>query len=359
MRVTLKDIAKKTGLSVASISQILSPTSNRTIFFAESTRAQVRQVAQELGYRPNSAARSITSGRFGSIALLLSHYYYRSLLAPLLLDGISHAAEQLNLHLIVSCLPDNQLMDAERMPKLTRELACDGLLVKYNAHIPENLTQLLTGYQLPLVWINSKDSPCCVYPNDLRAGREVTEVLIAKGHRRIAFVNYTGGPKSGFRHYSQQDRRRGYIQAMQKAGLTPEFHEVPSSIAPSRQIERSLEWLGAGDHATAAVCYGRMEVEALAMTVARLGKSLPGTLDLATFHDQPVQNFGTPVTTALIPEFEIGYQAVQVLAEQIAAKAKGEPIQRVVRSLPMRIEALENPMSEYSAREVHRALQMP
>jgi len=341
MRVTLKDVAERAGLSVATISQILNPVSNRTAFFAESTRAQVRQIAEEMGYRANTAARSTATGTFGAVALLLSHYYYRSLLPPLLLDGITHAAEQNDLHLIVSHLPDHKLSDPKVVPKLARELACDGLLVNYNAEVPEDLSDLIDKHRLPAVWINSKDHRACVHPDDFKAARDLTQKFIEAGHTRIAYVDYTFDRKSVGHHYSCADRLAGYEKAMLAVKLSPlvigtnGFVELPDRVSLTKQ------WIIGPGAPSAVICYGIPETNALLETAARLRISMPHQLCLGTFHDQPVRHFEQLIPTALLPEFEIGYQTVKILCAHILLINAGKRPAIVRKALPMQIENSE------------------
>ncbi len=320
MSVTLQDIANHANVSLPTASQILSPLSKRAGLFSEATRQRVRRAADELCYRPNSSARSMATGRFGAVTLVLSHHDNRSILPHSLLAGIEGSLASTDLHLMIARLPDQKLTDAGAMPKLMRELASDGLLINYNAHIPSRMIELVDQYRLPSVWINTKQTNACVYPDDERAGYELTKLLLENGHERIAFVDYTYGLRPKEPHYSNPDRRAGYRRAMREARLAPRIVCGAGNILRSERIEFSRQWIEAPDHPTGVVCYTHHESAAILATADRLGLSVPRDLAVVTVHDEPAHHYDISIPTAVLPEREIGSRAVTLLAAQIATK---------------------------------------
>src|SRR5690349_18023437 len=108
MSVTIKEIAQHTGLSIPTVGNVLGRSAGR---YSQATRQRVMKAAQELGYRPNSSARAMRSGKIGCAALVLSRSH-PSILShiPLgLLDGLDDELAQHNMHLTVSRLTDEQL----------------------------------------------------------------------------------------------------------------------------------------------------------------------------------------------------------------------------------------------------------
>lgn len=317
MAVTIKQVAARSGLSVPTVSHVLS---GRGDTYREATRRRVMQAAQDLGYRPNGFARAIRSGRFNAVALLLSTTSHRSSVFVDMLDGIQDALIAQEMRLTLAKLPDEKLTRRGHVPRVLREWSCDGLLINYNTAIPQALIEQIADYGVASIWINSKQQADCVYPNDFDAGRRATRRLLELGHRRIAWVCYA--PHSpdnlGPAHYSVADRRAGYLDAMHHAGLTPQC--IDQVVPPAQRAAYSQGWLEQPDRPTAIVTYSaEMAWPALYVATAHLGLKVPRDLSAITFEESLATEMGLAVDTLLIPEYAVGHTATQMLLEKIKA----------------------------------------
>ena len=119
--MTIKDIARHTGLSVPTIGNVLGRSGGR---YSAQTRARVMKAARELGYRPNASARAMRRGRIGCAALVLSrsHQQTHSYIPAGLLDGIDDELARHDMHLTISRLSDEEL-SADNFAELIRDLA--------------------------------------------------------------------------------------------------------------------------------------------------------------------------------------------------------------------------------------------
>ena len=310
MRTTLKDVAERSELSVQTVSRILNGHGAQ---YQEATRERVQQIADTLGYRANSSAKAMRSGRFGNIALLLSEYFPLSLLPVLLREGIQDILKENDLNLILARFADEDLTSRERTPRILRELMADGLLINYNTDLPQPMKELVTQYKIPAVWINSRHAADCVYPDDFDAGRRAAERLLALGHRRIAFVYSTET-----RHYSFTDRLSGYGRAMQEAGLTPRQMLVPIDLSSKETILRATAFMDGEDKQTGFVIYTDDPVVMLLTGALLRSRSIPEETAFIAFHDVALSRQGLPVDTMLLPEREVGCAATRMLLEKIA-----------------------------------------
>ena len=330
MRTTIKQIAERSGLSIPTVSRILS---NKGEAHQLSTREKVLQVARELGYRPNMSARAMRQGRTGTVALLQSGTdQARSLLPAELLAGILDATAEHDLHLTVAALPDVKLTDDGYLPKILREWAADGLLINYNAAIPETMVNIIQEHELPAVWINSMQATDCVFPDDENAAQQATEYLLRLGHERIAYATMGGAG-----HYSDAARRTGYETAMRAAGKTPRTLVVFGVRDNARDavIPAALEMLRGPDAPTALLCYNTQAVQAAAYLAATLGIILPHSLSLIGFCVSPYEALGIRNTdTMVLPEFEMGRVAVDMLIRKIEHPQIANP----PRPIPFRLE---------------------
>src|SRR4051794_33407113 len=210
MSVTIKEIARRTGLSIPTVGNVLGRSASR---YSADTRRRVLEACQELGYKPNASARAMRQGRFGCAALVLSrNKQSHSHIPNGLLDGLDDALAQHDMHLTVSRLTDEELTRGDFLPKVLRESMADGMIVNYTHEIPQAMLDLIHAHHAPAVWLNAKLKEDCVYPDDFGAAKAATEHLLALGHRRIAFLHLISSifgesfaqAKSKF-HYSVSD----------------------------------------------------------------------------------------------------------------------------------------------------------
>jgi LacI family transcriptional regulator len=331
MAVTIRHVAEKSGLSLMTVSSILN---NKAQLFRPETRNRVLRAAEELGYRPNAMARATRSGRFGCVALLQSSLPHRSVLPAGLLGGIQHAVAEHNLQLILADLPDSKLTDEAYVPSILRQLTVDGLLVNYNAGIPQRLVELVQQFKLPAVWVNSKHSIDCIHPNDVQAGEMVTRRLLELGHRRIAYVDYAFGHEDSVVHYSTTDRYDGYASVMREAGLAPQLYRPRHKLPDHERLQASHRLLSGADRPTALIAYNVNTAGPLLYAAACAGLRVPEMLSVATFFDERSSGMGIEYGGARLAEYDMGQQAVTMLLKKI-----GDPSAVPGRALPLLWEA--------------------
>jgi LacI family transcriptional regulator len=325
--ITAGDIAARLGLAPTTVHHVLAGRGDRVRIKAE-TQRRVLDAARELGYRPNASAKAISTGRFGSAALLQATRI--NALPAGLLGGITKALEANGMHLSVAQLPREAEDDPRFFPKIIRELTADGLLVNQSLGIGPEVVEAVRAQRIPTVWINARRDSDCVHPDDFGAGRMAAEHLLELGHRRIVFVNLRPpAPLVGTEmHYSEADRYGGYAAAMKDAGLTPQppilLPPVPTNRAEAMEdaradeMERMLRETPAAQRPTALVSYGLNSALPVLIGAARAGLSVPRDLSLIIFHDGIDQLVGVPVTAVQHSTGQMGEEAVKMLLEKIA-----------------------------------------
>jgi LacI family transcriptional regulator len=286
-----------------------------------------------MGYRPSSSARATRTGQTGCYALVLSTDFVVSMLPAEMLTGIQENMLREDRHLILATLPDAKLTSEGFVPKILRELAADGLLINYNAKIPQQMIDLIATYRIPSVWINSKQSHNCVHPDDLGGARLATQRLLQHGHRRIAYVDYNNMPDNPASHYSAIDRWAGYAAMMIDAGLTPR-RVGNNQIARAGQVQSDLRAVLTGpDRPTALICYSGRESRAAYHVAALSGLDVPRDLSILRFGVGPYDDLGFEFTVANIPEREVGRRAVEMLDDKIKSPAQPQPTVAVPYSI--------------------------
>lgn len=306
MAVTLSQIAAVTGLSKPTVTRILGSDSHK---FNPETRRRVIEMAARMGYRPNSAARAVGSGRFNCVALLLGYSSARSDLPEGLLRGVHDELAQHNMHLNITRLPDQQLTSNGFVPKVLRENMADGILVNYTHDIPTRMLELIRAHHAPAVWVNSDLPNDCVRPDDVGGARQITEYLLIRGHRRIAYVKFDAS-----NHYSRESRQQGYRQAMAQAGRTPWVvdHQVPGN--EHLAVARTL--LTGADRATALIVRPE-DAATFAVVAASLGLSIPSDVSLACIANRGFSMLGMEMTCVCVPSAVEGAAAVKMIRRKI------------------------------------------
>lgn len=302
-------------MSVATVGHILGSKPHR---HSKDTSRRVIENAALLGYRPNSSAKAVASGRFHCVTLLLSTDPHRSNVPDKLLCGIYDALAANDYHLNVVRLTDETLSQPS-LPKFLCQRMTDGILVNYTDRIPQPLLDGIRADRAPAVWLNSKQDADCVRPDDFGAGKLATEHLLELGHRNILYAVYDT------QHYSGEDRYRGYRAAMEAAGLPARLERHVASIADWVSIARN--WFQLPDPPTGVVAYGKYPGQAIAYAGHLRGMRVPDDFSLVVFEGSPAvdDTTGTEYTTCLVPERELGAAAVDMLFKKIEEPAVTRP----------------------------------
>jgi LacI family transcriptional regulator len=309
-------VAQACGVSIRTVSRVLKGAYKGTWPSMAKRAEEIRRAASKLGYRPNTAARAMRSGRFDCVGLLLGRNRFRSDLPPALLAGLHDELADHHIHMIFSRLPDPELASERRVPRLLEELAVDGLLIDYTYDIPPGFVRLVREHGLPVIWVNSKRGGDCVHPDDLGAGRIATKHLLALGHKRIAYVSSMGGVG----HYSERDRRLGCEQAMRHAGKAPMTEVAPGAFRHSPDsLQAYLSLLRQRHRPTGVVSYGPLDA-GLAMRAADLlGLRVPQDLSIVSIDSLQFEPLGMPYTTVMIPEGRMGQEAARMILCKVSA----------------------------------------
>lgn len=318
--VTQQAIADRLGIHRSAVSHVLTGRGEK-MGLPPGRIAQIRSTAQQMGYRPNAAARATSGGRMGAVALLLSTDRGRSRLPDGMFDGICDGLAARNLRLTVARLPDEKLTDPTFVPDVLREWAADGMLIDYTDRIPARMIDLIEASGQPVVWINTKRDCDCVRPDDEAIGRLATERLLALGHRRIAWLEYHTREEVAGYHYSRRDRETGYEKAMRAAGLTPHPAYASRPLGMDERAGFVSDLLHGPKRPTALISYAGYS-HSLATVTQAMGLRVPDDLSLIGFSDPSTlpTHFGATereVAYVVMPEREVGQAAVAMLLEKL------------------------------------------
>ncbi|HEV7301282.1 MAG TPA: LacI family DNA-binding transcriptional regulator [Tepidisphaeraceae bacterium] len=309
MAVTLADIAARSGLSTFTVSNVLG---TRPHLFKPETRERVWAAARELGYRPNSAAKAIATGRFNCISLLMSPMPNRSSLNSEAMRGVHDVVAERGNHLNITWLPDELLTSSTFIPKILKETMADGLLINYFQEIPKALVGLVDVNRIPSIWINSKQGGDCVCPADVAGAEMATRRFIEQGHRDIVLLDCSTST-----HYSAVDRATGYANAMTSASLKPRLVRAAETVPLPDRTAYIRAWLAREPVPTAILCYSETSAHPLMMALCAQGLRVPQDVSVMTFHYSPADSTGIAIDTVIVPDVEVARRGAQMLMKKI------------------------------------------
>ncbi len=308
MVATISDIARQARVSKVTVSNVLRKEGR----FAEATRQRVIKAAREMGYRPSAAARAITQGCFSAVGVLTSTSPGRSVYAPFLGD-LSKACHRHDMSLLISEVEDEKLADRQAVPKLLREWMVDGLIIAYMQNFPRTLAQLIREFRIPSVWMNSKHEADCVYPDDYQGASLGAQYLLQQGHQRIAYVCQLRDS-----HYSAVDRRAGYCDILNEAGLSPEVVYPGDQLIGLKQLFADMKQIfQRDDRPTAVICYSAEECIPTFHAASAVGLRVPEDLSLLALGSDTVIGAGPIVTTIHFDPSAVAVQTIEMLQKKI------------------------------------------
>lgn len=311
---TLADVAKEASVAVSTASIVLSE-SGQFHEIPEVTRERILTAARKLKYQVYAGARQLKRGRTGTIALLLSAEQDRSSLNVELLYAISAELQQRDLGLSFVRMDDESLMG--RDPRFLRQKEVDGVLVNYNINISRRLIDLIHHYEIPAVFINTREVRGAVYFDQHRAAVQVVERLAAQGHRRILFLNFSGN--SANNHYSVSDSVKGYRAAMTRLGLKPWVEDT--AVPRAERLRACRELLSGKRRPTAVFALWESSAVPVIQAAEALGIGIPGQLSLCTTGYPETLSLVNPQPAHIfLPWKEASRVAVQMLLNKIERK---------------------------------------
>jgi LacI family transcriptional regulator len=315
-------IAHEVGVSHSTVRRCLSGAEAR--YGATARRmADIRAVAERLGYVPNSAARALRKGRFDCVALLGSYDRRHGYLPDALMSGIHDRLADHRVRLSMARAEDEVLADCSRLKPLLQRIGADGLLLDYIDHVPEGMAGNLAAMRLPAVWINRDVAHDAVRVDDEAGASLVTDALVRRGRRCIAYVDFSHDRDDPTAHYSARERHDGWQRMARRSGAEgPCFHAL---VPASERLDAARRWLRGLQRTPDAIMGYTAEHAAIVMSAAQLeGLPTPAIADLGAVDNEPWL-LGAAYTCAQLPFAAIAAAAVTLLLDKVAGADGPQP----------------------------------
>lgn len=292
--VTIARVAELAGVSRATVSRVM----NGKATVAPELARRVQLAARELNYQPSIVARSLAVGRTATIALVVP-----DLANPMfqgILRGLSHAAATQGHRLLVA--DTDEKAEEEQALALEARRRCDGLVL-CSPRMPAEALVAIAPQLTPFVLVNREleDVRAPSLTVDYAAGiRDLVSHLLGLGHRRFA---YLAGPPAS----ASNRARLGALRSHQRDGAL-ELVEVACGATFGDGHAAAGHLLDHG--VTAVVAFNDLVAFGALSGLHELGISVPGQMSVTGFDDIPFARYTTPpLTTASVPQGEVGHQA--------------------------------------------------
>ena len=310
--VTIKDVARRAGVSVATVSRVL----NKSGPVSPEAASRIHEAADALHYVPHGGARSLITSKTSTIGVLLPDLYGGFFSE--MIRGIDQTAQQHGYHLLLSG-SHNRRAEMEAAMRAMRGRT-DGLIAMSPHFDAATLVQNLPP-SLPVILLSCEagGAQYQVIAIDNAGGAEaMVKHLLALGHRRIAMVKGEEG------HFDTDERLQGYRTALQAAGIAPDpAYEVQGDFSEASGSRAVKELLALPVPPTAIFCANDSMAIGGLHAVHDAGLRVPADITVVGFDDIPLANYlSPPLSSVHVPIFEMGERA----ATRLIAALKGEPV---------------------------------
>jgi LacI family transcriptional regulator len=312
---TIKDVAREAGVSVGTISNVLSG--------AVPVRAELRErvyaTMKRLDYHPNYVARSLRARSTKTLGMIISDI--TNPFFPQVVRGAEDSAFK-HGYLLITFNTDDQIEREKQIFSVLRSRRVDGVLLVV-APSPTNDTAHIrnaTKAGIPIVCLDrippgvALDS---VSVDNVKAAQVCVRHLINQGHRRIGIITGTLSLPTA------RDRLDGYRAALREAAIKPDPELiVEGDFRQASGYSLAKRLLLQHARPTALFISNGMMTLGTIQALEEMGLMCPRDVAIASFDDLPITGVFQPHLTAVAqPTYQIGYQGAELLIKRVEHKA--------------------------------------
>lgn len=316
MKKTIKDIAREAGVSIATVSFVMN---NKDKNISEATKKRVKDVMKKYNYIPNAMAGSLVTRRTGIIGLILPD------ITNPFFPGIARGAEDRaneEGYSIIFCNTDDKIEVEEKYIESLTSKMVDGIIIAHSSN-SDMMSEILERCQIPIILIDrdfdSRNVLGKVLVNNRDGAFKAVTHMIEKGYRNIAYLS------GSLKTQTAMDRLNGYKEAL-----------VHGNIVPSDDLikfgEYRVEWGKQGIQELlkekkdfdGVFCGNDLIAIGAMKELLRNGYKVPGDVGVMGFDDIYIAQMVEPeLTTVRQPNYEMGYQSVDLLINHLKERQSG------------------------------------
>lgn len=316
MKSTIKDVAKKAGVSIATVSFVINDSKR----ISAETKNRVLKAIRSLNYHPSKSAVSLVSGKTGNIGFIITddHFLRTEPFYTRIFLGTEFEARGEGYYILLTSIrPD--FNDKDILPRFILNKSVDGLIIA--GKIPTNLIDRISAYNLPTVFVDyipPANSHPLVLIDNIQGALLATNHLINLGHKNIAFI---GGDID---HPSLSDRLIGYKQALRNAGIKVKNNFIVTDAKyPDRQngFKSANKLFSKNKNVTAVFAANDAMAIGVMHYLQNNGYNIPQDISLIGFDDVEADLMLSPsLTTIKVPKIELGMEALKLLVNTFKNK---------------------------------------
>jgi LacI family transcriptional regulator len=305
---TLQDVARRAGVAPITASRAIS----RSGYVSPEARERVMQAAQELGYVPNTLARSLRSRRTDTLALVLTDItnpYFTTVAR-----GVEDAASEAG-YTVIFCNSDENEAKEQKYLRMLLEKRVDGLLL-VPAQGGSEALQAAQAQGVPVVILDRRMPGCqadVVRCDSEQGAYDLTRLLISLGHRRLALLNGPRGVSTA------NDRAAGFFRALAEAGLESAAQAFEGSFTQASGAEMARRAAALEPRPSALLAANNFIAIGAQNALRELGLRVPEDVALVGFDDLPPALVTFPFLTVQ-PAYEMGRRATRLLIDRLEGR---------------------------------------
>ncbi|MFQ6608106.1 MAG: LacI family DNA-binding transcriptional regulator [Fidelibacterota bacterium] len=316
MGITIRDIAKFAGVSISTVSLVLSGRG----YVSDATRAKVQKIIDEYNYRPLRSAQQLASNHTGNIGFIISdvHLSRSEAFYSRILLGAELEARNYDTYLLLSTVGAD-LEVPRHIPRFLKGRDVDGIIVAGSIH--EDLIRYIRKVNLPQVLIDFSLSDLrvdSVFMDNRSGVYQAVEHLVNQGMKRIGFI---GG---SFYHPSIRERFQSYQASMDEFGLGDSardkafYYMIDDEATPEVGVAGTSSVLESVPDIQAIICVNDTIALGCLQELDKQNKRIPDEIAVIGFDDV---NYAAvthpPLSTVHVPKIEMGMEAVRLLMDRI------------------------------------------
>jgi DNA-binding LacI/PurR family transcriptional regulator len=320
VRVNIRDVARRAGVSASTVSRTLTVPD----MVSPQTREVVRAAAAELGYRPNRAARSLVTGRTGNLGIIvpdLANPFF-----PSVVQGAQARAREEDHALFLADSREDPAQETELIRAMAKQV--DGVILCSPRASTTDLRDVARFTELVLLNRRYVGLPA-VLMDSADGMKQAVHHLAALGHRRLGYVS---GPRSS---WSNRQRRRGLSSAVGTLGV--DVVEL-GPLAPTFDAGYQAADLALAAGVTAVIAFNDLMALGIINRLTDRSVAVPAEMSVVSFDDIPMAAMCTPpLTTVAMPTEAAGRAAVDLLLELLGPAGSSASDSRSQRRLPTQL----------------------
>lgn len=323
--VTIKDVAKATGVSPSTVSRVIADNPRISV----ETKRKVRKAMKEMNYFPNINARNLVSRSTKSIGVIMpssADIALQNPFFPEILRGIGSITYDKGFSVTLSSGTTEEEIFTE-VRRMVHGSYVDGIILLYS-RTDDPIVDFLLENEFPFSVVGKPyeriNEITHVDTDNVTAGNEITNHLIESGHKKIAFI---GGDEDLF---VTIDRKNGYLDALKAANLkTKDEYIVYAEFLKSGGSEAIEKLLSLDNPPTGLVVSDDLMSLGVMSALDKLDIQIPNDMSIVSFNNVYLSELTRPaLTTVDVNIYSLGAQSTKALIER--TENKNEPAKRII-----------------------------